>query len=90
MFLLELGDKAAWIQHSYIKKFESFWNFMDNVDRIDESKVSTEEFIEKYEKPYKPVIIQGVQNDWKAQSKWTIEVHVKHDKTTKHYIDIYG
>lgn len=48
---------------------------MDNVDRIEESKVSTDEFIEKYEKPYKPVIIQGVQNGWKAQYKWTIEVH---------------
>lgn len=45
------------------------------MDRIDESKVSTEEFIEKYEKPYKPVIIQGVQNGWKAQYKWTIEVY---------------
>lgn len=46
------------------------------MDRIDESKVSTEEFIEKYEKPYKPVIIQGVQNGWKAQYKWTIEVYL--------------
>lgn len=71
---LELGDKAAWTQHGYNKKFESFWNVEDNVDRIEESKVSTEEFIEKYEKPYKPVIIQGVQNGWKAQYKWTIEV----------------
>lgn len=48
---------------------------MDNVDRIEESKVPSEEFIQKYEKPYKPVIIQGVQNGWKAQYKWTIEVH---------------
>ncbi|XP_003492749.1 bifunctional arginine demethylase and lysyl-hydroxylase PSR [Bombus vosnesenskii] len=79
----ELGDKAAWIQHGYSKKFESFWNFIDNVDRIDESKVSTEEFIEKYEKPYKPVIIQGVQNGWKAQYKWTIERLVKKYRNQK-------
>lgn len=75
ILFLELGDKAAWTQHGYSKKFESFWNVADNVDRIEESKVSAEEFIEKYEKPYKPVIIQGVQNSWKAQYKWTIEVH---------------
>lgn len=70
-------DKAAWIQHGYKKRFESFWDFKDNVDRIEESKVSSAEFIQLYEKPYKPVIIRGVQNDWKAQHKWTIEVNVK-------------
>ncbi|XP_012150133.1 bifunctional arginine demethylase and lysyl-hydroxylase PSR isoform X2 [Megachile rotundata] len=79
----ELGDKTAWIQHGYSKNFESFWNFTDNVDRIEESKVSTEEFIEKYEKPYKPVIIQGVQNGWKAQYKWTIERLVKKYRNQK-------
>lgn len=50
------------------------------MERIDESIVITEEFIEKYEKPYKPVIIQGVQTGWKAQHKWTIEVIFKKRK----------
>lgn len=36
--------------------------------------MTTEDFVEKYEKPYKPVIIRGVQNGWRAQHKWTIEV----------------
>lgn len=72
--LLELADKAAWIQHGYSKNFQKFWQFQDNAERIDESNVTTEEFVEKYEKPYKPVIIRGVQNSWRAQHKWTIEV----------------
>lgn len=59
-----------------MKKFKPFWDFEDNVDRIEESKVTPSEFIERYEKPYKPVIIQGVQTDWKAQYKWTIEVYL--------------
>lgn len=71
---LELADKLAWIQHGYSKNFQKFWQFQDNADRIDESNMTIEEFVEKYEKPYKPVIIRGVQNGWRAQHKWTIEV----------------
>lgn len=70
----ELVDKVAWSQHNYSKKFEEFWNFKDNVDRIVESEVSPEEFIRRYESPYIPVIVKGVQNDWKALHKWTTEV----------------
>ena len=70
----ELADKVAWTQHNYSKKFQSFWDFQDNVDRITESEVPSEEFIRRYEKPYIPVIIKGVQDDWKAQYKWTTEV----------------
>lgn len=46
----------------------------DNCERIDVNKVSPEEFIEKYEKLYKPVVITGVCQNWKAQYKWTLEV----------------
>ena len=74
MLLIELVDKTAWTQHAYYKNFDPFWKFQDNIDRIVESEMPIEEFVEKYEKPYKPVIIQGVQKDWKAQHKWTIEV----------------
>jgi hypothetical protein len=70
----ELADKVAWSQHNYSKKFEQFWDFKDNVDRIIEPEVASDEFIRRYEKPYIPVIIKAVQNDWKAQHKWTIEV----------------
>ena len=73
----ELADKAAWTQHNYHKNFDKFWDFKDNAERVNESDLTIEEFIEKFEKPYKPVIIQGVQNDWKANHKWTVEVNVK-------------
>ncbi|XP_020295595.1 bifunctional arginine demethylase and lysyl-hydroxylase PSR isoform X1 [Pseudomyrmex gracilis] len=75
----ELADKVAWTQYAYHKNFHKFWEFEDNAERIDESNVTTEEFVEKYEKPYKPVIIRGVQNGWRAQQKWTI------DKLAKKY-----
>lgn len=72
--LVELADKVAWSQHGYSKNFQPFWEFQDNAERVDESTMTMDDFVEKYEKPYKPVIIRGVQNGWKAQYKWTIEV----------------
>ena len=87
--LTELADKAAWMQHAYFKTFDSFWKFEDNVDRIEESEMSSQEFVKKYEKPYKPVIIRGVQKDWKAQHKWTIEVFLKSVSLLENYIKSY-
>lgn len=79
----ELADKNAWTQHNYYKNFRKFWEFEDNAERINESDVTTEDFVEKYEKPYKPVIIQGVQTGWRAQHKWTIEKLAKKYRNQK-------
>ncbi|XP_029163701.1 bifunctional arginine demethylase and lysyl-hydroxylase PSR-like [Nylanderia fulva] len=79
----ELADKAAWTQQNYSKNFQKFREFEDNAERIDESGVTTEDFIEKYEKPYKPVIIRGVQIGWRAQHKWTIEKLAKKYRNQK-------
>jgi len=46
----------------------------DNVERIDVRKVSLEEFREKYETPYVPVVLTHVQDNWLAEQKWTLEV----------------
>uniref|UniRef100_A0A914DN24 JmjC domain-containing protein n=1 Tax=Acrobeloides nanus TaxID=290746 RepID=A0A914DN24_9BILA len=45
---------------------------LDNIERVDASTLSYEEFVERYEKPLKPVILTGLTNDWPATSKWTI------------------
>ena len=36
-------------------------------------QVSKQEFIDKYEQPYNPVVITGVQDNWAAREKWTLE-----------------
>ncbi|XP_055617311.1 bifunctional arginine demethylase and lysyl-hydroxylase PSR [Toxorhynchites rutilus septentrionalis] len=69
----ELSDKTAWVQQEYYRKFDQFLQFEDNVERIHVESVSPVEFIERYEKIYKPVVIEGIQDTWKAKSKWTME-----------------
>jgi len=55
---------------------------VDNVERIHVNKVSREEFIERYEKIYKPVVIQGAQDQWSANQKWTSEVRMKYQNNS--------
>lgn len=58
---IELGDKGAWTILDYASRFDHFWKFEDNVERIDARNVSCDEFIERYEKPNKPVVIENIQ-----------------------------
>ncbi|CAF0909213.1 unnamed protein product [Brachionus calyciflorus] len=70
----ELKTDEEWHKYNYYKNFDlSYENLPDNIDRIDINKVSIEEFIEKYEKPYKPCIIKNAQTDWLAKEKWTLD-----------------
>jgi len=50
-----LSSSASWIEQDYFNKFKAFTEVNDNVERISNLTTSNEEFIEKYEKPYKPV-----------------------------------
>ena len=46
----------------------------DNVERVVQSEMSKEKFIEQYERPCKPCVIVGAQDNWLAAKKWTVEV----------------
>ena len=73
--VLELKTDEEWTKYNYIKHFDmSHEKLPDNIERIDMNHVSLDEFIEKYEKPYKPVIITNSQTDWLAKEKWTLDV----------------
>jgi len=72
--LAELNEKGAWSQLNYSNNFEPFCRVKDSCERVSVKECSPLEFIEKYESKYKPVVIQGVQEEWKANYKWTIEV----------------
>ena len=41
-----------------------------NIPRVHTNDLSVEEFIEKYQIPNKPVIIEGLADEWQAMKKW--------------------
>ncbi|CAH8554346.1 unnamed protein product [Heterobilharzia americana] len=71
----ELGESAHnWYACAYADKFDLSLNSVhDRCPRINACKVSYEEFVTKYERPYQPVVIQNIQKDWKANDNWTIK-----------------
>lgn len=56
-----MNDKGAWTALNYCSRFDKFWDFEDNVERIHAKDVSCEDFIERFEKLNKPVVIEGIQ-----------------------------
>lgn len=71
------------MQLIYVEHFDDFKTVRDNCERINVKDFSSQEFIDKYESKYKPVVIQGVQDNWKAKHKWSLEVSYTFFELTK-------
>jgi len=72
----ELSSSASWEEQNYYKTFDEYIKVNDNVERISIEKVSPTEFINRYEKPYQPVVILDTQKEWMANYKWTLQVTI--------------
>lgn len=55
----------------------------DTVERIDVNNISSSEFIENYEKYFKPLVLTNVTRPWPAKDKWTFEHFLKHHKNDR-------
>ncbi len=65
----------GWTRYKFHDTFDlSLDSFTDNVPRINCNKTSHEEFIEKYERPLRPVVITNCMDSWPAMRRWTLEV----------------
>jgi len=70
----ELSTRELWVERRHAENFDLTWEKVnDQLERIHTSQVSPQEFIQRYEKPYKPVVILGVMEDWNARYKWTLQ-----------------
>ena len=81
----ELKTRESWSELNYAKNFDVSWEGVNDViERIHVNDVSPKDFIQKFEAPYKPVVILGVQDSWNALQKWTLEVILRrHEKSSK-------
>ena len=75
MFTELCTEKHGWYRCNYYDNLKlSKSDVKDSVERVDARTISLEDFVERYEKPFKPVVITHLQDDWLAQQKWTPEV----------------
>ena len=49
-------------------------SFKDTIERIHINDITVEQFIEKYERGHRPVIIQGVTDTWPGMTEWQLNV----------------
>lgn len=52
--------------------------FKDTIERINVDDISVEEFLDRYERGSRPVIIQGVTAQWPALREWQPDNLIKH------------
>jgi histone arginine demethylase JMJD6 len=70
----ELRTKTSWTERGYARKFDMAWQHLpDQLERINVHEVSPDEFRERWEEPYRPVVIQGCLDHWQARQKWTLQ-----------------
>lgn len=80
----ELKGYEGWCGHDYLHTFDvSHSTVHDTCPREDVRKLTHEQFIEKYERPLKPVVLTNAQDEWQASYKWTVERLVKKYRNQK-------
>lgn len=48
-------------------------SFKDTIERVHVDEITVEEFLEKYEKGSRPVIIRGIADRWPAMREWQLD-----------------
>ncbi|KAK6110086.1 JmjC domain hydroxylase family protein [Brugia pahangi] len=68
-----------WSSTKYCETFETLSEKLtgDNIERVDASKITVEEFAENYELRHVPVVLTGLTTCWSATRKWSIPMLLK-------------
>ncbi|KAL8614245.1 Bifunctional arginine demethylase and lysyl-hydroxylase JMJD6-A [Nucella lapillus] len=68
------SEKHGWYCNHYAETFDlSLGTVKDNVERVDATQLSLDEFVSRYERTYTPVVLTHGQRDWPANYKWTLD-----------------
>lgn len=59
-----------WSKQNDVLKIKDDAVFKDTIERVNIDSITVEEFIEKYEKGSRPVILTGVADNWKGLKDW--------------------
>ena len=71
---LEEWEKLQYVDDNWCEEVLNKLYDCNDIDIEEYDNLSNEEFIEKYEKLNKPVIIRGLTKYWLADSNWTFQV----------------
>ena len=74
LLLKKWSQDGYWCRQNDILKVNDPETFVDTIERIHVNDMTVEEFIEKYERAHKPVIIQGVTDTWPGMKEWQLNV----------------
>ena len=70
-------EPDGWTKFDYYRTFDlSLDKVKDDMERVDARKVSTAEFMAKYERTYTPCVVTHAQDNWQANKKWTFPVKI--------------
>ena len=70
MLLRKWAQDGYWCRQNEILKVNDPTVFTDTIERIHINDLTVEEFIERYERGSRPVIIQGVAETWAGNQEW--------------------
>ncbi len=70
MLLRKWSEDGYWNRQNDVLKVSDPETFTDTIERVNINDISVEDFLEKYEKGSRPVILTGVSDTWRGMEEW--------------------
>jgi histone arginine demethylase JMJD6 len=68
-----LKKPEDWSKYGYSKKDSVWFRSVDHIERVHENSLSPEEFVRRFERAQRPVMLQGITERWSASKNWTVK-----------------
>ena len=84
LLLRNWSRDGYWCRQNDILKVHDPSVFTDTIERIHVNDITVEEFIERYERGSRPVILKGVTDEWPGKTEWQLKVSITCYRVTAH------